>query len=96
LIGPVRQELLSGISNNDTFEYLKEKLDGFNNYVIQLDDYDRAAEYFNICKKHGIQGSLTDYLICAVAVKYNLEIFTDDNDFNYYKKHLPIRLYQMK
>jgi predicted nucleic acid-binding protein len=95
LIGPVRQELLSGISNNDVFEDIKEKLDNFNNYIIQLDDHDRAAEYFNICQRHGIQGSLTDYLICAVANKYNLEIFTADNDFKHYKKYLPIRLYQM-
>jgi predicted nucleic acid-binding protein len=96
LIGPVRQELLSGISNDTVFKHLKETLDGFNNYVVQLDDHDRAAEYFNLCQKHGIQGSLTDYLICAVASKYDLEIFTADKDFTRYKKYLPIKLYQIK
>ncbi len=94
LIGSVRQELLSGISNKDVFNDLKFKLDGFNNYEIQLADHDLAAEYYNICSQNGIQGSQTDYLICAVAYRYNFEIYTEDNDFRYYKKYLPINLYK--
>ena len=96
LIGPVRQELLSGISNKKVFDDLMIKLYGFNNYEVQLADHDLAAEYFNICSSHGIQGSQTDYLICAVAHRFNLEIFTEDNDFNNYKKYLPIKLYKTK
>jgi len=94
LIGPVRQELLSGISNKIAFDDLMIKLDGFNNYEVQLQDHDLAAEYFNICQNKGIQGSQTDYLICAVAYRYSLEIFTCDNDFNYYRKYLPVKLYK--
>ena len=56
LIGPVRQELLSGISDKNTFSDLKIKLNGYNNYEIQIHDYDLAAEYFNICMSNGIQG----------------------------------------
>ena len=95
LIGPVRQELLSGISNKDVFNDLLTKLDGFNNYEVQLADHDLAAEYFNICLSRGIQGSQTDYLICAVAYRYDSQIFTEDNDFNNYKKYLPIKLHKM-
>ena len=93
LIGPVRQELLSGISNKDVFDDLALKLSGFNNYEIQLADHDLAAEYFNICLSRGIQGSQTDYLVCAVAYRYNAEIFTEDKDFNRYKEYLPIKLF---
>ena len=96
LLGPVRQELLSGIPNRDIYNNLRIKLDGFNNYEVQLIDYDLAAEYFNVCSSNGIQGSQTDYLICAVANRYNMEISTDDNDFNYYKNYLPIKLYEIK
>jgi predicted nucleic acid-binding protein len=96
LIGPVRQELLSGISNKDVFDDLAIKLDGFNNYEVQLADHDLAAEFFNICKSNGIQGSQTDYLLCAVAHRYNSEIFTEDNDFNNYIKYLPIKLHERK
>jgi len=96
LIGPVRQELLSGISNVIVFRELMNKLDGFNNYQVQLTDHDLAAEYYNICLNKGIQGSQTDYLICAIANRYNMKIFTEDNDFNYYIKYLPIKLHKLK
>ena len=96
LIGPVRQELLSGISNKNIFNDLITKLSGFNNYEVQLADHDLAAEYFNVCLNNGIQGSQTDFLICAIAHRFNLEIFTEDNDFNNYKKYLPIKLYKIK
>jgi predicted nucleic acid-binding protein len=94
LTGSVRQELLSGISNMDVFNDLRIKLNGFNNYEAQLADHDLAAEYFSICSKNGIQGSQTDYLICAIAHRYNFQIYTADHDFNYYKKYLPINLYK--
>jgi len=96
LIGPVRQELLSGISNKNVFNDLMLKLSGFNNYEVQLDDHDLAAKYFNECLTKGIQGSQTDFLICAIAHRFNLEIFTEDKDFNNYKKYLPIKLYKTK
>ena len=96
LIGPVRQELLSGISDKDMFNELLTKINGFNNYEVQLADHDLAAEYFNICFSNGIQGSQTDYLICAVAYRYDSSIFTEDKDFNNYKKYLPIKLYSAK
>jgi len=94
LIGPVRQELLSGIRDKHAFTNLAAKLDGFNNYEVQLDDHDLAAEYFCICQQNGIQGSQTDFLICAIAYRYNMEIFTEDRDFYHYKNYLPIELYR--
>jgi predicted nucleic acid-binding protein len=96
LIGPVRQEILSGIADYNVFSSLKPKLDGANNYEVQLDDHDLAAEYCNFCRKNGIQGSPTDFIICAVAYRYNFEIFTEDRDFIHYKKHLPIKLFTVK
>jgi predicted nucleic acid-binding protein len=94
LIGPVRQELLSGISDKNVLNDLVKKLSGFNNYEAQSDDHNLAADFFNVCLINGIQGSQTDYLICAIAHRYDLEIFTEDKDFNNYKKYLPIKLYK--
>jgi predicted nucleic acid-binding protein len=96
IIGPIRQELLSGISDENIFNDLKEKMNGFNDFPIETTDYELAAEYSNICRRNGVQGSNTDFLICAVAVKNNFEIFTADDDFNYYKKYLPIKLFDIK
>ena len=93
LIGPIRQELLSGIKSETQFEELKYYLSTFNDLLIKTEDYEKAAEFFNICRSNGIQGSNTDFLICAVANNNNLEIFTTDKDFENYQKYLPIDLY---
>jgi predicted nucleic acid-binding protein len=96
IIGPIRQELLSGISEEKLFIDLKNKMKGVIDFPIQSMDYELAAEYCNICRRNGIQGSNTDFLICAVAVRNNFEIFTEDSDFTEYKKYLPIKLYTIK
>ena len=96
IIGPIRQELLSGISDEKIFNELKEKMKGFNDFPIETIDYELAAEYSNVCRRNGIQGSNTDFLICAIAVRNNFEIFTLDDDFNEYKKYLPIKLLNIK
>jgi predicted nucleic acid-binding protein len=96
IIGPIRQELLSGISDKIVFKDLKEKMKGFNDFPIETIDYEAAAEYSNMCRRNGIQGSNTDFLICAVAVRNNFEIFTMDDDFSQYKKYIPIKLFDIK
>ena len=94
IIGPVRQELLSGISNPTVFEDLKNKMSIFTDYSIWTSDYELAAEYANFCRRNGIQGSHADFLICAVAVKNRWDIFTEDLDFENYQKYLPITLHE--
>jgi len=94
MIGPVRQELLSGISNPTSFEVLRDKLQAFEDHAITAGDYETAAAYYNACRKQGIQGSHVDFLICAVSSNNNLLIFTTDQDFTRYAEFLPIRLAQ--
>ncbi len=94
IIGPIRQELLSGYSDLTKFELLRNKLQYFENTTIQNSDFIKAAEFANICRSKGIQGSHTDFLICSVANRIDAPIFTLDNDFQHYQKHLPIKIYQ--
>ena len=96
MIGPIRQELLSGISSNKQFEELKEKLQAFRDLPLISSDYEKAAECYNICRSAGIQGSHIDFLICALAERENAPIFTTDNDFFHYAKHLDITLFSPK
>jgi len=93
IIGQVRQEVLSGISDESAFVRLKKRLAIFEDFPVVTRDYETAAEFFNTCRRNGVQGSHTDFLICAVACNNDLLIYTTDNDFQCYKKHLPIRLY---
>jgi len=57
IIGPIRQEILSGYSNLSKFRKLREKLSYFDNTPILDSDYELAAEFCNKCRKKGIQGS---------------------------------------
>ncbi len=94
MIGPIRQEILSGIKSQKQFKLLRDHLRSFSDLEIKTQDYETAAQMSNQCRRKGIQGSHTDYLICAVAKRYELAIFTLDNDFELYKRHIPIKLFK--
>jgi len=94
IIGPIRQEILSGIRNEAQFKELEGHLSAFPDLPIISADYVAAARFFNICRGKGIQGSNTDFLICAVAVRDRLAIFTTDKDFVGYAQHIPIVLHK--
>jgi len=95
LIGPIRQEILSGYSDLRKFEKLKEKLSFFENAPIQGSDYELAAQACNRCRQQGVQGSHIDFLICAVAMRLDVPIFTTDKDFAHYKKIVSIKLFKI-
>jgi hypothetical protein len=94
IIGPIRQEVLSGYSDLTQYEKLRSKLQYFPNEQIADSDYETAAEYSNFCRAKGIQGSHIDFLICAVSVTLKMSIYTNDKDFQHFKKHLPISLFE--
>ena len=93
ILGPIRQGVLSGYSEFDTFRELKSKLAHFPNENILDLDYETAAEYSNLCRRNGVQGSHIDFLICAVAVRTKMKIYTTDKDFGKFANHLPISIY---
>lgn len=93
MIGPIRQEVLSGVRDATAFHRLREKLRAWPDLPLESADYERAAECFNTCRAKGIQGAHADFLICAVAERHNLSILTTDRDFTHYARLLPIRLH---
>ena len=96
IIGPIRQEVLSGLRENTQFERLEKLLAAFPDISLTEDDYVTAANFFNSCRARGVQGSNTDFLICAVAVRRHLAIYTTDKDFPLFAKHLPIFLHKTR
>jgi len=94
LIGPVRQELLSGIRDENTFETLRSHLQGMDEIPVETIDYEQAARISNTCRKNGIQGSAADFLICAVATRHGAPIYTTDRDFLLYDQHIDIALHK--
>jgi predicted nucleic acid-binding protein len=93
IIGPIRQEILSGISQPRQFESLQADLAAFEDHPLSRTHFETGAIFFNKCRKHGIQGSHTDFLICAVASLEKMAIFSTDRDFERYLKYLPITLH---
>jgi predicted nucleic acid-binding protein len=94
MIGPIRQELLSGIKDRAHFDRLREHLRAFPDTEVTSEDYEEAASFFNRCRDKGVQGSNTDFLICAVAARNGFAIFTTDDDFSHFAKIVPIVLHK--
>ena len=73
LLGVVRQEVLSGIRHADQFERLKNYLRAFPDLELVIDDYELAAEFYNTCRRQGIQGANTDFLVVLTLVMLFLD-----------------------
>jgi len=93
IVGPIRQELLSGVREAKQFATLREHLRAFPDLALETEDFEQAAEFYNKCRTKGIQGSTIDFLICAVAVRRELSIFITDADFPRYARVLALQLH---
>jgi predicted nucleic acid-binding protein len=85
--------VLSGIREKAQFERLRDHLREFPDLAVRTADHERAAEFFNLCRSRGVQGSHTDFVICAMACRYDMAILATDGDFPHFAPHLPIRLH---
>jgi hypothetical protein len=93
LVGVVRQELLSGIREEERFRKLRDYLRAFDDPPLETGDYEQAAQMHNRCRARGIAGSAIDFLICAIASRRNWQIFTTDQDFERYSRVLGLKMY---
>jgi predicted nucleic acid-binding protein len=93
MMGAIRQELLSGIREEERFHKLRNYLRAFDEPGIEIVDYEEAARMHNVCRGRGIAGSAIDFLICAVAQRRDWHIFTTDRDFDRYGRVLKLKLY---
>ncbi len=74
MIGPIRQELLSGIKETSQYEKLKTYLRNFRDEALRSEDFEVAARLYNLCRSRGVECGPIDMLIFAVAVDRNWEI----------------------
>ena len=96
MLGSIRQELLSGIKLKKDFIKLRDNLRAFDDYAVNEEDYELAAELYNKCRRKGIQGSNTDFLMCSIAIRNGFSIFTVDNDFKLFSKNIKIELHKAR
>jgi hypothetical protein len=93
MIGPIRQELLSGLREPQQFQRLQAQLRAFRDVALTEEDFEDAAECFNRCRVVGVQGSNTDFLVCATSRRRGWAVFTTDNDFARFAEILGIQLH---
>lgn len=92
MLGIIRQELLSGVRSENQFRKLSRILESFPDLLADSADHSQAARFFNTCRRKGVQGSPVDFLICAQAHRSGMAILTEDDDFESYAAHIPIKL----
>lgn len=96
MFGAIRQEVLSGVRVAEQFRKLRDRLRAFPDAEVDHLDFENAASCFNECRARGVQGSNTDFLLCAVALRRDLPIFTSDGDFTHYARVLGIKLHEVR
>jgi predicted nucleic acid-binding protein len=94
IIGPVRQELLSGIRQETSFRKLRDYLRAFDEPHLEVADYEEAVRINKQCRSRGVAGSAIDFVICAAALRREWQVFTTDKDFNRYARIVPLKLYK--
>jgi predicted nucleic acid-binding protein len=82
IIGPIRQELLSGIKEQAQFEKLRSKLQAFPDEPLATADYEHAASLHNRCRAKGLTCGVVDMLICAVAERRGWKVLSSDDGLN--------------
>jgi predicted nucleic acid-binding protein len=82
MIGPIRQELLSGIRDQAQFERLKSALAAFRDELLDTADYEEAARLYNACRGKGVECGPVDMLICAVAARREWKVVANDAGLN--------------
>ena len=93
MVGPIRQELLSGIREEAQCKKIRECLRAFREPSLDAGDYENAARMSNQCRRRGIAGSPVEFLICAIAHRRGWGILSTDRDLQNYASVLPLRLH---
>lgn len=96
MVGPIRQEILSGVRVESQFKQLRGKLRAFKDLGLEREDHEEAALCFNRCRAAGVQGGSVDFLLCAVALRRKLAILTADVDFHHYAKVVAVKLHEVR
>jgi len=82
IIGPIRQELLSGIKDQARFEKLKDFLRAFRDEALDTEDYEYAALSYNWCRSRGVECGPVDILVCAVGQRRKWPVLSNDHNLN--------------
>lgn len=92
----ILQEVLQGVKDKSTFEFVRENMQGFNfidynAYEVAVD----AARLFFDLKKTGITiRKSNDVLIASICITKGLHILHNDKDFDNIAKHTSLKIFK--
>ncbi|MCK4797682.1 MAG: PIN domain-containing protein [Spirochaetes bacterium] len=92
LTGIILQEILSGITNNNLFNDIKNILIDFQYIEPKKDNYIFAAELRNFLKQKGYTVGTIDLLIASIAINNNLHLATYDEHYNIIAKFTNLKI----
>ena len=90
--GIIVQELLQGFRGPKQHDRLIDHLGGLPLIVPELIDHIEAASLQITCRRKGIQIGTIDALLAQLAISYDLELLTTDQDFTMIARYAPLRI----
>lgn len=91
--GLVLQEILQGFSGPKAREQIIDRFSAVPLLVPDRDDYIRAAELRDDCRRAGVQVGTIDALLARLCIRHGLTLLTTDGDFRHIARHCPLKLW---
>jgi predicted nucleic acid-binding protein len=91
--GLVLQELLQGFSGPKGRKQILDRFSAVPLLVPDREDYIRAAELRNICRRAGVQVGTIDALLAQLCIHHALTMLSTDNDFKRIAGHCALKLW---
>lgn len=92
--GLVLQELLQGFTGPKSREQILDRFSSLPLLVPDRDDYVRAAELRNHCRRNGGPIGTIDALLAQLCIRHDLTMLTTDTDFGLIADHSTLKLWQ--
>lgn len=90
--GIILSELLIGTTTKKEFNFLKSNFDGFKYLETDKNIFKKASRVGFRLRREGITIPLTDLIIAAHCIHYDLKIITTDPHFKLINKKLNLKL----
>jgi predicted nucleic acid-binding protein len=87
LVGPILQEILDGVRDEEQFNKLSEYFSAFPLLEMDRQDYIDASRLRNHCRSKGVQAGPADFLIATACIRWDYPLLTADGDLALIAKH---------
>ncbi len=91
--GLVLQELLQGFNKPRAYDQIVEHFGALPFLTPEREDYIKAANLRNGCRKKGIQVGTIDALLAQLCISRELGLLTTDKDFTQIAKIFPLKIW---